>query len=564
MDKAERRLKSLRDLSAVFQDHPSKNPKTSRAETSNNEGKNKTDTKHKKSKQKKKSKNKNNSKFNQKASGSQNPTKRGISVNASRKVGADLIGKDIWGDPLDVKTETKPVNQIKIDRESLNSVNLTEALRRDDLSHNVESKDRLEIEKRISISLASLIEKKAGGDIVDLVLGLDIGSTSTKSIVRLPYIGSGAAQPVPAPGFIQADEHPYYWRTVLWQLSNGRFSLFPEVDATELSNLKINFIAENVDSEMHKVAEIQMTAYAALMIRQSLGWYVVNNSKSVNKNSFFLSINVGFPSAAMELDGTQQRFRVCCCAAGNLAVSGQPITVETVLESIAKTRTSEVEASEEPLVEVYPELSGAISGFIHSSASRSGTYVLVDVGGLTLDCIFFSLRKDDDDPHYAVYAADISRYGSEVISYWLRQGNDMSRAIAAIGNFYVNTVIEAHKKLGRRIPVRGLKLPSEIPTLMIGGGRRSEAHRKAPGWATKSINNSVYAISLRVEDLAPAETDLDAPKLNGKGIGRLLVASGLSLPRMSIPTWVKSSDIPDAEPLVVRNYTNAFIGAEQT
>ncbi len=491
--------------------------------------------------------------------------KRSTTLQVRSKVVFDLEGRDIFGDPAPQPDLLhKAINQIEIDRKSLDSVNLRDALRKDQLNLRVEEIDRVDLKSRMNSSIYLLTERKLKNEIVDFVLGLDIGSTSTKCIIRLPYKGSGAAQPVPAPKFLQADDHPYYWRTIFWKTNDGRFSLLPEQDSIELSTLKVDFIAAGSSADFRNTAELQMTAYAALMMRQSLGWYVATYPNGAANSNFFISINVGFPSASMEDQGDQERFRTCCRAAGNLALSGQDVTESSVSAHLANVLVSKMEPEDDQLVEVYPELSGAISGFIYSSASRTGVYVLVDIGGLTLDCIFFSLRKDGNDPHYAVYAADICRHGSQVIGYWLKQGNAQSRAVAVLGSFYAKTVVAAHKKLGQRIPTPGAKNLAQLPTLLIGGGRRSEEHRRAPDWANANIKNSTSAVTLRVEDLEPPLADMDVPKLGKHGVDRLLVAAGLSLPRTSIPTWIHSRNVPDAEPIGKWDYTNAFVGPEQT
>lgn len=559
MEEDEKRLKNLRELSALFSDllsEPHRQEKTPHKDgTSSKQNKNKPKQRDKvrqegkKNKQSGKAERKNPSRSTKKKSTSSIPVESSVrSMQAKVKTSPTV--------------EARPPSQIKIDRHQLETIDIRGIINNANGFERANPTDHADISSRLSAPVHNLTVKNPGSALTDLVLGLDIGSTSSKVVIRLPYSGTAAAQPVPAPSCLQADDHPYYWKTILWESADGQISLLPVEGFEAVSTLKVDLLSAYKNAEDRQRAELRLTAYAALMIRQAFGWYVRTYSRQARSGNFYVSINVGFPAATLERDGIQERFRRCCQVAGELALSTQEITMQT-LSSMASS-LDDKNKDEEPLVEVYPELSGAIAGFIHSSMSRTGTYLLVDVGGLTLDCIFFSLRKDGDNPHYAVYAADICRHGAQVINFWVGQGNSPDRAVAAVGNFLAMTVIAAHKKLGRRLVFQGGLTIATVPTLMIGGGRKSLVHRRAPDWATRSIKNSAYAIRLSPEDLTPSSSDIDAPLLKERSIGRLLVAAGLSLPRTEVPTWIKSSDVPDAQPLVMRDYSERFVGAEQT
>jgi len=556
MAEDEKRLKSLRELSDIFSELLANNDQTTKtSEASRHKPKETT---------KPQTKNNKIQKAKDKKAGKGNRKTLTLAKKRSPHVTIALTASNPKRaeDRPPPKVDVRPVSQIKIDRADLETIDIRSTLRNASDLRDVHQEDLAEISSRLISPVHQLTAKREDGVLTDLVLGLDIGSTSSKIVIRLPYSGTAAAQPVPAPSCLQADGHPYYWKTLLWEASEGRFSLLPAAGSEAISTLKVDLLSAYTSKDDQHRAELRMTAYAALMMRQAFGWYIRTFPKLAQNGNFYISINVGFPAASLERDGVQERFRRCCQAAGELALSDHEITAETISSILLSL--DQRQADEDPLVEVFPELSGAIAGFIHSSTSRSGTYVLVDVGGLTLDCIFFSLRKDGDNPHYAVYAADICRHGAQVVDLWISKGNSSDRAVAALGNFYALTVKEAHKKLGRRISFQGGSVIPTIPTLMTGGGRKSVVHRRAPSWAAQRLKNSSYAVKLSPEDLTPSSSDMDAPLLKDRSIGRLLVAAGLSLPRADIPTWIKSSDIPDAEPLVVKDYSGRFVGAEQT
>ncbi len=456
------------------------------------------------------------------------------------------------------------LTEIQQDRATLDALDPADALRIGASANWPSARDLEEIAARLTADGGSLLSASTEGlQETDLVLGIDIGSTSSKVVLRLPYEGSGAAQPVPVPVWLRADHHPYYWRTLLWQGGGGQYHLLPVDGSLLYDQIKVDFLSAVEDGDLSDPAILRMTAFVALMIRQSLGWFRKDRPQLARRFAFIPAINVGFPAASLERVGAQEAFRLCCRAAGILAAETCDLDEAVVRTVLSDAKANAADANREPLVEVYPELSGAIAGFAASTESRTGLYALMDIGGLTLDSVVFKLVKGrDEGPGYLVFAAEIHRYGAEIIRHWIEQGNLEGRATAALGNVFAGTVKQAYLKIGSRLGRNDAR--TEIPTLLIGGGRHSVPHRNAAQWTERSFANSMFAARLIVKDLAPTRQDMDVPEITDQNIGRLLVASGLSRPRAEIPTWTKARDIPDAEPQMTKDFSGLFVGAEQT
>jgi hypothetical protein len=456
-------------------------------------------------------------------------------------------------------------SRIRALRASLDAVDPADAVRVNAPTSEPKQADKEAIAERLLRPFSDLeVAASSNKPRTDLVIGIDIGSTSTKIVVRLPYYGSGAAQPVPVPSWLRADNHPYYSRTLLWETKAGDYHLLPCASAAIYDQIKVDFLRVAESATIIDPEILRMTAFMALTIRQAAGWFQIAHPNLCSKFSFTPWINIGFPAAALERDGAQQLFRVCASAAGRLAVTGVPISGGNVFDELFVSTQYAPDPELEPLVEVYPELSGAIAGFASSTESRTEKYVLLDVGGLTLDCVFFSLNKDDaSGSRYAVYAADICRYGAEIVKYWISTTDHAeAEAASALGNFFAETVLRAHDKIPRIY--YGNREVREVPALLTGGGRQSAPHRNAPEWAQTHLANSTSAVRLPVTDLAPFRTDMDVPLLFGEDICRLLVASGLSRFRTEIPTWTTSKDVRDATPVMTRDFGDYFVGPEQT
>lgn len=551
-------LKSLKDLAVLFP--PDIQPQAGRNETVSLSPSPQAKPKPKKQKRSKQSTNK--EKIKALPPKAPLTKKRRTVTRATHVWTEDIFGTPLLGKPT-VGPPVRP-SGVKDFRASLDAIDGTEALSLRVPAAGPTASDCEDIASRLAQPVQQLITKNRRLPETDLIVGLDIGSTSTKVAIRLPYSGAGIAQPVDAPMFLRAEGHPYYWISALWEGEEQTYSLLPTLGCKEHVGLKVEFLKAVSDGRRSDPAVYHMTAYIALMLRQSLGWFLRSNERLAATTQFLLSINVGFPAASLEMDGVQSFFRQCCQAAGRLALSDQCVTNEAIRREFGHLAGPSAASAQSDLVEVFPELSGAIAGFIASSESRSGTYVILDIGGLTLDCVFFKLTKNDVEAKYDIYAADLCRYGADIVRHWIELGNMKDNAQAALGNFFAETVLHAHKKIGERAVGRGNRSIPEIPTLLIGGGRKSEVHRSAPAWAEKSIQHSYWAAKLKLSDLAPASDDMETPLLQDQRVGRLLIAVGLSLPRIEIPSWTMSKDIPNAAPAVRHDYTSRFVGPEQT
>ncbi|WP_139079094.1 hypothetical protein [Rubellimicrobium rubrum] len=84
------------------------------------------------------------------------------------------------------------------------------------------------------------------------MIGLDVGSTSTKIVVRTPFLPMSQGQAVPVPSWLRAEGHPYYWTTVLWEGEDGRYELLPPTQgARTVDRLKVAFLGAGSSIEDH-------------------------------------------------------------------------------------------------------------------------------------------------------------------------------------------------------------------------------------------------------------------------------------------------------------------------
>ncbi|MCE5972442.1 hypothetical protein LZA78_02920 [Sinirhodobacter sp. WL0062] len=392
-------------------------------------------------------------------------------------------------------------------------------------------------------------------------IGFDLGSTSSKVVVRFPYNPSLAAFAVPAPTALRADKHPYYWKTELWQRADKSYALIGSDGGSCLDALKVSFLRTHADDPQSKAAseaEIHVTAYMALMLRQTMGWLIRRLPKTLKNSALEVSANFGFPAERVDDNSAGHRFRICCQAAIDLALSDTGISDKNVLQALSVAakgkRTHETR--------VVPEFIGAVVGFFNSSRRKNGKYILCDFGGLTCDCVCFGFyARDDGSSVISIYGARVQSFGSEVVDVALGQGVDPDWITKAMGSFVAEPIKDARHRTGPNSEVWG----GEMPLFRIGGGRHNGAYKDMFSWTEKSLENSIFRTKFHEEPLdLEQHGSIDVSVSQGRNNGRLLVALGLSWSIYDMPDWLTPGQIRSYEdPSRSLDIEARFIGPEQ-
>lgn len=451
------------------------------------------------------------------------------------------------------KRESRGAPTIKDDRKSLQEFDRRLAAG-PDVPANRPAPDEIEtIRERDTMAVARFghgVER--GANVIDVIIGLDVGSTATKMILRLPN-REDIGLPVPAPPWFCAEGHPYYWRTLLWKSETGQFSIDPCKDAKPIDRLKVDLLEfEYGDRHAIKVA---MVAWIVLMVRQGIGWLRNKRPHLFREGKVVVDeVNLGMPITAT--DEAHPDLRQVADAAGRILEAGKEVTERAIVSALEPA-----EFGGSNLVDLQPELAGALHGFLRSHQRRDGRYLLADIGGLTIDTVFFLYRDAAERP-ITVFAKSVERFGSDVISNWCEEKGSTKRATKVLGNHLAEVSKAAiQEKIYVFADDRGK--PLELETILIGGGRYSEPHRASIDWCETSMANHVPPLDLRPRDLEPDRDDLDARLARGKRIGRLLVAMGLSHTRHDAPDIRPPSEVPNVERFKAKDMSESFVGPEQ-
>lgn len=261
-------------------------------------------------------------------------------------------------------------------------------------------------------------------------LGVDMGTSSTKVVARLPFEPGQPCMPIPAPQHCRSDDHPALWQTVLWmrmRMRNSTFSASPSSDARPLHNLKQAAVGASFSSRtpLHSVRQTQATAaYLGYVIRHAKGWLLSNRSSWFRRRNPGWIVQVGLPAKSCDESYLAIAYRRMALTGMHLSRSPNEITFSDAAEMLSRDDVVRASTSNEKSLEqgvaVFPELAAATTSFSKSNERANGLYLIVDVGAMTMDvCAFYLGRKQGGDT-YSIFAADVRPLGVEA-RYWFMQ-----------------------------------------------------------------------------------------------------------------------------------------------
>ena len=400
-----------------------------------------------------------------------------------------------------------------------------------------------------------------------MILGLDMGTSSTKAIVRLPFEGAIA---IPAPNPCRSGDDSYLWRTVLWLQDDGSFRPWPTTRATVLTSLKQGLIRGRDTATTDLVAPVTVNraeaavAYLAFVIRYVRGWLLLNRAHLFRGRNPVWFVNLGMPAASYDDVRIAEPYRHVGAAALKLAMSDEPVTVEATRRflhdpSVADAGSSE-EAAEKLGIAVIPETAAQMTGFSKSTRRASGLYLLVDVGALTLDACMFRLNQSGSTRDlFAFMQAEVQPLGVESF-YWFQNEGRTEPEFRQQCDHALRSVVW-NTKLNRDPMSAAWKPGNDVPVFLAGGGAANHLHREiveslGPWLRRHTRNEGIRLLELPV----PRGIDLPNPINDFR---RMAVAWGLSYLSTDIGDIMTVSEIEDIPPPDVVDFGGRFISKDQ-
>jgi hypothetical protein len=369
-------------------------------------------------------------------------------------------------------------------------------------------------------------------------VGLDFGTSSTKVIIRLPYEPGSPAIVIPAPLHCRSSNDPYLWQTVLWVQPDGEFLPWPESGSSPLHTLKQVLIDRVSNPDGLEAA----TAYLSYVIRHAKGWLRSFRPNVVRNRRLFWTCNIGIPVATLNDTHLSKKYRRIAAAAyalGDLKCDITKISCKAALGSPTVLQASDNPAFCSELgVSVIPEAAAEATGYVKSSNSAEGDYLMIDIGALTLDACIFGFRNGK----FHFYTADVRPLGVESFHWFKKIGKTLEDFELQCNRCLWSVVWGARRDFIQNATCwqRGY----DLPTFILGGGAANQEHSKVvltltPWLKRHTKNEGIRSIKLP----QPAGLDLPYPMSD---FGRLAVAWGLSFPsneigEFSLPTQIEKT-----------------------
>jgi hypothetical protein len=420
-------------------------------------------------------------------------------------------------------------------------------------------------------------QSKLSSTEVQLVIGLDLGTSTTKVVIGDPDRKRFFAVP-----FFPGSDNPYLVSTAIKEVVSGNLIIDTGNDARIQRNIKLMLMQEDSPHNLALVA-----GYVAQIVRYSINWFVAAHSDEYRGIGFFWTMALGLPVDSARQRDLEERFRLAAIAGAQCAISIWPIQMDMISRTVAKVKLELAEqflpensssfeelGTESGIVVVVPEIAAQVVGLYKSrrwDVKRPISF-LMDIGAGTVDAAVFSLvdpMVSDKDLRFCAFSCQVSELGivnlhqsrvdwlleklpqdihcrEQIVDFLdrLRDLKGFSLTIPASIDDYLNCtkivrgddkgvpddsyLFELRKKIVGDVLVKGKQKNESnstwvnLRTLVAGGGSRSEFYK---GFI-QSVSSET-SFKLQTEPMEKPD-NLDAPGLPLNEYDRLSVAYGLA------------------------------------
>jgi hypothetical protein len=422
------------------------------------------------------------------------------------------------------------------------------------------------------IATGSRESNSAVGEQLFITIGLDFGTSSTKVVVRFPYEPNAPAVVIPAPDHCRCEADPYLWQTVLWVREDDEFIAWPEPGASLLYSLKQGIMGGRADTVIGRHGDGSFgitradaaTAFLAYVIRYVRGWLYTNRARLFRGREPIWFVNVGLPAESFDNGTLLSAYRRSACAALLMANYGGPLNISAAKRFLGDEKVQACADSEQMAqrlgIAAIPETAAEATGFVKSTRSAPGLYVMVDVGAMTLDvCAFRFWKPEPDQNFYSLFTARVRPLGVEAFHWYMKQGRREDEFSYQCDRCLCEVIW--HTKVKRAPTDECWTKGNDLPVFLVGGGSKNELHlkrvRELGPWLSKHAQND----GIRLVEL-PIPTNIDLPEPI-RDFNRLAVAWGLSHPPTEIGGFRPPSKIADIPPPQEVDWSSGFVSKDQ-
>lgn len=430
---------------------------------------------------------------------------------------------------------------------------------------------------------------------VDIVMGFDFGTSSSKVIIRDSGRRTAYAFPF---GSSSSSGNSYLVPTQLYISEDGTLGL--SSGDHSCGNIKSRLMIRSNEAVFYSTRIAQSISvtevaagYMAQVIRFSRAWFLKHTEAIYKKTDIHWHINVGMPSRSYDNKEMRKLFHLIGMAAWRLSLLPSPITIIDVKEYLQEGRRycdpSDKGATPIPdevktlwlhpdYVNVHPEVIMEVVGYARSPLRTDGLHLIVDVGATTLDAATFIIHEREGGDIFPILSTEVERLGTLMLHlnrvHALKVAMEKSlQKIAAInpllplpglshygtdirnedvGSYDESFFSECCKTIGRTIKdTKYHRDPyssvwgTELPVFICGGGGRLSSYRQMIREMGERCAHAWDLFRGFAIKKIPKPDNLETPDLSPDEYDRLAVAYGLSFTADEIGEVIAQSKISD-------------------
>jgi hypothetical protein len=292
---------------------------------------------------------------------------------------------------------------------------------------------------------------------VDLVLGIDLGTSCTKVVIGDP---GWKDRYLAVPFGEKKDITAWLFPTRFDGESNLKMRLMDEPDS-----------AANV---------YRLACYLADVIRRSQDWFKENGPADYRRRSAEWRVNLGFPEKSIAPSQLATAYSRVGALAMQLAASSGDIT-QVRAANLARSGRNLAETVTSGRLQIYPEIAAQLAGYVNSPYRKQGSLLLVDVGAGTLDISTMILHGSAVEDVVSFHVCDVAPLGA------LRLHQARANAVEALAEGALKHTLEYYQDGTRPLP--------ETISEMVK--RSSPELREAFSTATTGFSSEVVGAVLR-------------------------------------------------------------------
>ncbi|NHA14147.1 hypothetical protein [Thioalkalivibrio sp. XN279] len=272
--------------------------------------------------------------------------------------------------------------------------------------------------------------KYGSGPETDLVIGIDLGTSCTKIVVRDAIRDEAFGVPI---GELSGFDSAYLCPSRISISQTGTLRLEPaglSIWDFKTRLVKFGDTLFRLEERFPEATALEMTtAYLALVLTHTLWWIEQQLGRRLEKTAVTWHLNVGIPTNQLHVAHSATPFRIALLAGWILAEQGPTdITlceVRTALAEVDSWLAAEDEQAWRPrhhisrdFVHAFPEIVAEVSGYARSKIRKAGLHFIMDVGAGTVDLATFNLVDRPDGDAYAIFLTKVYSLGTaRLLSY---------------------------------------------------------------------------------------------------------------------------------------------------